>query len=103
MPKRKQSTTSRHSFLYRNSLTLAFLALMAASLVGHALTGQAHHNQERQDHGQPPLSVAEYVRGAEFSSTLFENWESEFLQMALFVLFTVWLRQRRLEERIHQE
>src|SRR5690606_13506421 len=27
-------------------------------------------------------------------SSLFENWESEFLQMGSFVLLTVWLRQR---------
>jgi hypothetical protein len=98
MVKRKQPEPSRHAFLYRNGLTLAFLALMAASLVGHALTGNAQHNQEREAHGQPPQSVAEYVVDAEFSSTLFENWESEFLQMALFVLFTVWLRQRGASE-----
>ena len=98
MAKPKQTATERHSFLYRNGLTLAFLALMAASLVGHALTGHAQHNQERAEHGQPPQSVGEYMLGAEFSSTLFENWESEFLQMALFVLFTVWLRQRGASE-----
>src|SRR5688572_6011886 len=71
---------------------------MAASLLGHALAGSAQHNQQLQAHGRMPQSVTEYVLGAEFSSTLFENWESEFLQMALFVLVTVWLRQRGASE-----
>lgn len=98
MTKRTQPGATRHSFVYRNGLTLAFLALMSASLIGHALTGNAEQNQSRRAHGQPPQSVAEYVLEPEFASTLFENWESEFLQMALFVLLTVWLRQRGASE-----
>jgi hypothetical protein len=86
------------SFFYRNGLTLAFAVLMVLSLVGHALSGTAHGNQVRAEHGLPAQSVTEYVAGPEFQSTLFENWESEFLQMALFVLFTVWLRQRGSSE-----
>ena len=87
-----------HGFLRRNGLTLVFLGLMALSLVGHALAGHAHDNAQRLEHGDPPQSLAAYVAGGEFQSTLFENWESEFLQMALFVLLTVWLRQRGASE-----
>lgn len=90
--------TRTHGFLYRNGLSLVFLALMALSLVGHALTGHAHENDQRLEHGEPPQSVAAYVAGGEFQSTLFENWESEFLQMALFVLLTVGLRQKGASE-----
>ena len=59
MAKHRQSSATRHSFFYRNGLTLVFLGLMAASLLGHALAGNAQHNQELQAHGQPPESVIE--------------------------------------------
>ena len=98
MAKKVQPGSKRHSFWYRNGLTLVFLALMVGSLVGHALSGSAQHNRERELHGLPAQTVAEYVRNPEFASTLFENWESEFLQMGLFVLLTVWLRQRGSSE-----
>ncbi|HZX79371.1 MAG TPA: DUF6766 family protein [Lysobacter sp.] len=88
----------RDSFLGRNALTLVFLALMLLSLVGHALTGWHANNEEREEHGAAAQPLAEYVTGADFLSSLFENWESEFLQMGLFVLLTAYLRQRGASE-----
>ena len=64
----------RDSFLGRNGLTLAFLALMLLSILGHALTGWRFDNEERREHGQAAESLAEYVTGEDFLSTLFENW-----------------------------
>ena len=90
----RSSTGRPQGFMQRNSLTLAFAVLMVLSLVGHALTGAAQENAERESHGLPPETVVEYLGSGSFQSTLFENWESEFLQMGLFVLLTVWLRQR---------
>ena len=90
----RSSTGRPQGFMQRNSITLAFAVLMVLSLVGHALTGAAQENVERASHGLPPETVGEYLGGGSFQSTLFENWESEFLQMGLLVLFTVWLRQR---------
>ncbi len=40
------------------------------------------------------LVCAEYLRSGHFLEATFENWESEFLQMGLYVLLTIWLRQR---------
>lgn len=95
-------TFSRHAvadtFFGRNGLTLVFLLLMLLSVVGHALTGMRVNNEERAQHGEPPETLAEYVRDDHFVSTLFENWESEFLQMGLFVLLTAYLRQRGAAE-----
>ena len=90
----RSSAGRPHGFVHRNSLTLVFAGLMALSLVGHALTGAAQENAERESHGLPPETIVEYLGSGSFQSTLFENWESEFLQMGLFVLLTVWLRQR---------
>ena len=40
------------------------------------------------------MELAAYLTSGHFGETLMENWESEFLQMGLFVLLTVWLRQK---------
>jgi hypothetical protein len=78
----------------RHGLSLALLAMLVATLVGLVWTGTVATNEERQSHGQAPLSVGEYVRSADFVSVTFENWESEFLQMGVYILLSVWLRQK---------
>ena len=80
--------------LRENGLSLVLLALFLASLLGQFLAGLAACNEERAAHGLAALAAADYLRGGEFLSSGFENWESEFLQMAAYVLLTVFLRQK---------
>ncbi len=82
------------TWLRDNGLTLALLALFGVSLIGQALTGWASENQARADHAQPVLAFTSYLISGEFLSALFENWESEFLQMWAFVMLTAYLFQR---------
>nr|WP_188130511.1 DUF6766 family protein [Mesorhizobium albiziae] len=64
------------------------------SVVGMICTGQAAHNEELIVHGSAPLGLLAYMASGSFLSALFENWESEFLQMAAFVILTATLFQR---------
>ena len=89
---------TRRGFIYRNGLTLAFLSLTLASLVGHALAGWRHENETRAREGDPAVTLRSYLRSGDFLSSVFENWESEFLQMGMFVLLTVKLRQKGSSE-----
>ncbi len=86
--------TGRPSFIYRNGLSLVLLALFAASLAGQTLAGLRACNEELADKGAPTLSLGQYLESGHFVSATFENWESEFLQMGMYVLLTVVLRQR---------
>jgi hypothetical protein len=70
------------------------LVLFALFLVGLLLTGHAHENAELTDHGQPPQSLGQYVVSSSFGEAVFENWESEFLQMGMYVLLTAYLVQK---------
>ena len=81
-------------FLHCNGLTLATLGLFLLTLVGQFFAGRAALNAERHDHGQPPIAVAAYVHSSHFWQALAENWESEFLQMSMFVVLTVKLYQK---------
>ena len=55
-------------------------------------------NAEHKREGERPIPLPAYLVSAPFQSSLFENWESEFLQMGLFVLLTVPLRQKGSSE-----
>jgi hypothetical protein len=80
--------------LRENGLSLALMALFLLSLVGHSLAGEHVYNASQQAHGLPAVGYLAYLTTGHFVESVFENWESEFLQMAAFVLLTVFLHQR---------
>src|SRR4051812_38863399 len=82
------------SKLRENGLLLAMSGLFAASVIGQLFTGLHEHNAEAAAHGRAVLGVGAYLTSGHFIEAVFENWESEFLQMGLFVLLTVVLRQK---------
>jgi hypothetical protein len=81
-------------FLRDNGLTLALMGLFAASLLGQVFAGWQDENQTREMHREAALGLAAYLGSGEFLSALFENWESEFLQMWTYVVLTAYLFQR---------
>ncbi|MCE7063322.1 DUF6766 family protein [Dyadobacter sp. CY343] len=87
-------TSKKHSFLYQNGLGLLFVGLFMVTLIAQALTGWHEHNSELEEHQAAALSLAAYLQSGHFISATFENFESEFLQMALYVVLTVGLRQK---------
>jgi len=81
-------------FLRDNGLSLVVGALFVLSLVGQSVAGHRHSNEERRDHGEPALGFGAYLASAEFLEATMENWESEFLQMGMYVVLTAVLVQR---------
>ena len=81
-------------FAKENSLALFFLAIFLAALVGQAIAGHELYNQEQLTHGEPTASIWSYVTSSAFGMAVMENWQSEYLQFALFALATVWLVQK---------
>jgi hypothetical protein len=80
--------------LRENGLALAAFGFFLLSMIGFALAGVRAYNENQQEHGEPAASVVEYVGSPHFIEAVFENWESEFLQMAAFVLLTAMLYQK---------
>lgn len=89
---------SPYNFFYRNSLCIVFLSLMICSLFGQVYTGWLEHNDFLSDYRQAPQSLTAYLSSGHFIQATFENWESEFFQMALFVILTIFLRQQGSSE-----
>jgi hypothetical protein len=71
---------------------------MLITIVGQAFTGWLVYNQELEEMGMSQLGLWQYLGSGHFVEALFENWESEFLQMGLYVVLTIWLRQKGSSE-----
>jgi hypothetical protein len=81
-----------------NGLSLFFGALFLASVAGQSVAGHRAFNQEQLAHGSETLSYGRFLVSSDFGQALLENWQSEWMQFALFALATVWLVQRGSNE-----
>lgn len=85
-------------FLKNNGLSIVFFVLFLITICGQAITGLIEHNEQMEDEGGQQLSMGQYITSGHFLQSTFENWESEFLQMALFLIFTMFLYQKGSSE-----
>ncbi|WP_345801417.1 DUF6766 family protein [Microbacterium sp. AZCO] len=81
-------------FLRDSGLSLFFLVIFLAAIIGQAFAGLANQNEELAMHGQPPMGFLDFVTSSDFLVDVAENWQSEFLQFFLFILATIWLIQK---------
>ncbi len=81
-------------FLSLNSLSIAFGLFFVASIAAQAVAGHSDYNQEQSDHGEPTIALGRYLTSSAFGQAVMENWQSEFLQFALYIFGTIWLIQR---------
>ena len=81
-----------------NGLSIVFGGLFVVFLVGQTFAGHASYNQDQRDHGQPTIGYGDYLFSSHSLEATAENWESEFLQMAMYVLLTAFLYQRGSSE-----
>jgi hypothetical protein len=81
-----------------NGLSIVLFAFFLLTLIGQYITGWYDHNEDQKLHGRPGVEFTGYVTEGHFLEALFENWESEFLQMGVFVVFTIFLFQKGSSE-----
>lgn len=81
-------------FMRNNSLSIVLFGLFFIFFLGLCASGYTNANHELVAHGQPKVSLPAYLGSGEFVEAVFENWESEFLQMGALVVLTIFLRQK---------
>lgn len=86
------------TFIKNNGLSLAFVFLFLFAIAGQIVFGIKEYNSERIESGFVPVNYGVYFTSEHFIEATFENWESEFLQMALFVILTIFLQQKGSSE-----
>src|SRR5215212_11251554 len=80
--------------LHDNGLTIAMFGLFFAFVGAQSFMGFFDYNGSEKEHGRPPVGYVEYLTSGDFVESVFENWESEFLQMGSYVVLTAFLFQR---------
>ena len=81
-----------------HGLLLANAGLFAVFFVGMVLAGVRAYNGDQSAHHEPAVSLWGYLHTGDFVEATFENWESEFLQMGMYVVLTAYLFQRGSSE-----
>jgi hypothetical protein len=80
--------------LYAHSLTIALFGLFAGSFLLHAVGGVRADNVDQRVHGGAPLSFLGYLGTSTFWFESLQNWQSEFLSLAVIMVLSVFLRQQ---------
>ena len=85
-------------FFRDNGLSLVLISLLVLFFAGQTVFGWLNYNDDKDEHHQPQIGLGQYLGTGAFGEAVFENWESEFLQMGLYVILTVFLFQRGSSE-----
>lgn len=90
---------SLRTILRENGLLVACVGLFVVFFAGMIVSGAASYNEEQLEHGShEQLSLLQYLTTGHFVEATFENWESEFLQMGMYVVLTAFLYQKGSSE-----
>jgi hypothetical protein len=79
---------------YEHSLSALFFILFFASIIGHAIGGAKEYSDQELEHGGASVTTLQYLGTSQFWFESFQNWQSEFLAVAVIVFASVYLRQR---------
>src|SRR3954453_23693403 len=87
-------------FLRNNGLSVFFAVIFLAALAGQAVAGYHQFNDDEVAHAKlmhetpDTITFGRYLSSSHFGQGVMENWQSEYLQFALFIFATIWLIQR---------
>jgi hypothetical protein len=80
--------------MWLNGLALVMFAAFVVFAILQSVFGWHVRNEELTQAGMAAESYRQYLGTGHFAEAIFENWESEFLQMGSYVLLTAFLVQR---------
>jgi hypothetical protein len=86
--------------LRHNGLGLLFAFLFLGAITGQAVAGHAKYNEEEVAHAHllheapQTISLGRYLSTSDFARAVAENWQSEYLQFAVFILAGIYFVQR---------
>jgi hypothetical protein len=81
-------------FFRENGQSIVWVVLFLTFMVGQTIAGHFEYNEDQREHAGSEVTYVEYITTPHFFEATLENWESEFLQMFLFVALTAFLYQK---------
>ena len=95
---KRNNVSKIRRFFYENGLSIVLFGCFLVFLIGQGIAGHHEHNEDLKEHGQPGITLTQYLGSDHFLEATAENWESEFLQMFAYVMFTIFLYQKGSSE-----
>ncbi|MGN6377184.1 MAG: DUF6766 family protein [Sphingomonas sp.] len=86
------------SWIYCNSLSVAFFVLFALSFSAFLLADFKNYGSQRQQLGEPPLTLGQFAFSAHFWFDVLQTWQAEFFAMGTFLILSIFLRQENSAE-----
>ena len=92
--RKERAEQARFSWLYRHSMSVAFVSLFVLSFAVHIASGYFAWNEHRALLHLPALSLGGFLGSAKFWSTTLETWQAEYMTLALFIVLSIFLHQQ---------
>jgi hypothetical protein len=78
--------------LWKNyGLSIALFTLFALSFLAHTISGWYQYSAEQRSHGEQPELFGDSGYAWVWAEWTFQNWQSEFLELATFVVLSSFL------------
>lgn len=84
----------KRPWIYRNSLSIAFVSLFALTFIAHLFFGTWDYNDKLRMIHKPPISTPQYGVSSAFWFSNTQTWEAEFAAIAIYVILSIFLRQQ---------
>ena len=81
-------------FVHQHSLSLGFVALWLPTFVAFFAVDRAAANEVRARVGEHALGWLDFLGSARFWFDVFQTWQAEFFAMGLFLLLSIYLREK---------
>jgi hypothetical protein len=81
-------------WIYSNSLLIVMTLIFFGSWFAHSVTSWSDYNNDQTEHHEPTVSWLQFLGKPHFWEQTLQNWQSEFLAVGSFVVFSIYLRQR---------
>lgn len=81
-------------FWHNHGLSVTLLGIFVFCMTGQIIAGWKTYNDDQRQHGESRVDLGDYFATGHFWEATAENWESEFLQMAMYLVLTAVLFQR---------
>nr|WP_295660309.1 DUF6766 family protein [Polymorphobacter sp.] len=91
-------STAGHSWMYAHSLSLAFGAMFVLTFVAHVIFEHWKYNEDLALQHLPAVDIGSYWASSGFWFSCFQCWEAEFAVIAIYVIFSIFLRQEASPE-----
>lgn len=91
--KKKKQEDKQVSWVYRHSLSLAFILLFIGSFIAHIIFGTRSFNETGALIGKAPVSFISFLGTDTFWFETMQTWQAEFFSLVLFLILSIFLRQ----------